>query len=362
MPRTRRSSKAPKTRVELRKSPRRNEPRAPALRHGVKLISPLRYPGAKRRLSSYIAESLALNDFKPKLLVEPLAGGASVSLELLARGAVEKIALGERDPLVAAFWKLVFTDHEKLLEAFHALPVNVRTWTKLKHLESKKDLDRAVACLYLNRTSFSGILAPSAGPIGGTSQKGEYKIDCRMAPERLDRRIREIAALSDKVAFINAGDWKTTLARARSRGLPASDVFYYFDPPFYQKADRLYRYAFADEDHRALRNTLVRLKAPWLLSYDPAEFIAELYRDHGINHIEFLYSASGSSGRGRMNELVITSLKNVPTQSRVWRSHREWQKDRGTDPRRRPSGTSAPVTRRLIPSAPEAKATMVARA
>jgi len=76
----------------------------PLTRRGVTILSPLRYPGAKRRLSGYLAEVLRLNGLKPKLFVEPFAGGASVSLELLNKGLVEAIALGERDPLVADFW------------------------------------------------------------------------------------------------------------------------------------------------------------------------------------------------------------------------------------------------------------------
>ena len=37
------------------------------------IISPLRYPGAKRRLASYIAEALDKNNLKPDLFIEPFA-------------------------------------------------------------------------------------------------------------------------------------------------------------------------------------------------------------------------------------------------------------------------------------------------
>lgn len=55
----------------------------PINRRQASIISPLRYPGAKRRLSGYIAETLKLNSLRPKLLVEPFAGGLSVALQLL---------------------------------------------------------------------------------------------------------------------------------------------------------------------------------------------------------------------------------------------------------------------------------------
>jgi len=47
------------------------------------ILSPLRYLGAKRRLAGYVAEVLPLNLLCPKVFVEPFAGGASVSLQLL---------------------------------------------------------------------------------------------------------------------------------------------------------------------------------------------------------------------------------------------------------------------------------------
>src|SRR5438034_2267238 len=71
-----------------------NDPKA-LVRREVSILSPLRYPGAKRRLSGYIAEVLRLNGLRPKLFVEPFAGGASVALELLNRDLVDQIALAE---------------------------------------------------------------------------------------------------------------------------------------------------------------------------------------------------------------------------------------------------------------------------
>jgi DNA adenine methylase len=65
------------------------------------VLSPLRFPGGKRRLVPYIAAAIRANGLAPSLLVEPFAGGASVALELLAFGFVERIALGDLDPVGA---------------------------------------------------------------------------------------------------------------------------------------------------------------------------------------------------------------------------------------------------------------------
>jgi len=67
-------------------------------------LSPLRYPGAKRLLLPAIRRLLPEH---VDLLVEPFAGGASVALALLDEGRSDRVALGDADPLVAAFWSVV---------------------------------------------------------------------------------------------------------------------------------------------------------------------------------------------------------------------------------------------------------------
>jgi len=62
---------------------RQNKMKKPFSRREASILSPLRYPGAKRRLAGYVAEVLRLNSLRPKVLVEPFAGGASVFLQLL---------------------------------------------------------------------------------------------------------------------------------------------------------------------------------------------------------------------------------------------------------------------------------------
>jgi DNA adenine methylase len=67
------------------------------------VLSPLRYPGGKRRLTPYLAAALTANDLEPDLFVEPFAGGASVALELLARksgGRFELAILGYQFPAI----------------------------------------------------------------------------------------------------------------------------------------------------------------------------------------------------------------------------------------------------------------------
>jgi DNA adenine methylase len=107
-------------------------------------------------------------------------------------------------------------------------------------------------------------------------------------------------------------------------------VFYYFDPPFYNKADRLYRHAFGTEDHTALRDHMATLKSSWLVSYDPAVEIIKLYSQRSvvgrlIGHLDLLYSAAASAFPNPVREVVITSVNKLPRATRLWRSASEWR-------------------------------------
>jgi DNA adenine methylase len=261
------------------------------------------------------------------VFVEPFAGGASVSLQLLNDGVVEAIVLGERDPLVASFWKVLFHDTDWLIEQIETVEVTVANWRYFRETLFRSNRDRALACIFMNRTSFSGILAKTAGPIGGYAQESEYKIDCRFNVATLTERIRQIAALRERVLLVNHGDWRDTINKVESWGHEDEEVFYYLDPPFYEKAARLYTYYFENCDHEALHDRLVRLQQPWLLSYDPAPSIQALYSHNGQGpkRVDLLYTASGTGALVEAQELIITNLARLPRATRIWRSSEEWR-------------------------------------
>lgn len=304
-----------------------NQPRKAFARRTASIVSPLRYPGGKRRLAGYIAAAIRLNGLRPKLFVEPFAGGASVALQLLNDGLVDSIALGEKDPLLAGFWKTVFTDHEWLIEKLHNTKPTLTNWDHFKSGRHQTDRQYALACIFLNRTSFSGIIAPGAGPLGGRAQVSAYPIGCRYAVELITKRITQAAQLAERVLFVNHGDWQHTVRRVKARRHPTGEVLYYFDPPFYYKADNLYRFFFDEANHRRLHDALGSLGQPWILSYDAAEPIIEIYQHNGIGpkRVELLYSAANSGKLTEIQELIVTSLPRLPRASRMWRTSDEWK-------------------------------------
>jgi DNA adenine methylase len=292
-----------------------------AYRPGSAVLSPLRFPGAKRRLVGYVADVLASNHLSPELFVEPFAGGASVALQLLSDGVVGSVGLVDRDPLIASFWKVALFDTAWLLDQVDAVPLDLATWRSHKGGAPSSDRARALTCLYLNRTSFSGILASQAGPIGGTRRPfdADY-FGCRFPRATLRRRLELVRDLGDRVRFVWNLDWHQALGRVRALQkadrLPQS-VFYYLDPPFFAKADRLYRHYFSDRDHIRLRDTLVGMPAdtePWLLSYDSLPDVQSLYGESSrLVSIQRFYTTSRLIAHQPMfAEAVVTNLDVCP--------------------------------------------------
>ena len=194
----------------------------------------------------------------PELFVEPFCGGASVSLGLLELDAVQRVLLADLDPLVAAFWQEATRDADGLIKEIRSLDVTVEQWDYWRRARPRSIRQLAVKCLFLNRTTFSGILGGHAGPIGGRTQSSGYTIDCRFNKDALAERILNVKRLHDegRIAGVLSSGWQQTMHRARRYAAlndnPAATVFY-LDPPYINKADQIYTLPFTGRDHRETR-------------------------------------------------------------------------------------------------------------
>jgi DNA adenine methylase len=125
-------------------------------------LSALRYPGSKRRMIPAIRQLINANTPEPELFVEPFCGGASAALGLLELGAVQRVMLADIDPLVVAFWRAATRDAEGLIKEFRRLDVTVEQWDYWRQARPRSVRQRALKCLFLNRTSFSDLRGGTA--------------------------------------------------------------------------------------------------------------------------------------------------------------------------------------------------------
>ncbi|WP_176256712.1 DNA adenine methylase [Derxia lacustris] len=271
----------------------------------------LRYPGGKTRFAPFIQEALSLNKARVRVFAEPFCGGAGVAISLLEAGQVDSVALNDSDPLIAALWRVVFSeDAQWLAEQVRVVPLSVDEWKRLKASTPTSDRDLALKALYLNRTSFNGILHKS-GPLGGWNQTNRT-LDVRFPREKLANRILELSDLSDRVRSIRCFDWRDFVDELKQD----DGVFLYFDPPYFHKAEQLYGHYFNLAEHIAFRDFVEELTVPWLLSYDDAREIRELYKPLRVSArvIDSTYSAhpiGGASFVGR--ELFFSNMKKLPS-------------------------------------------------
>jgi DNA adenine methylase len=294
-----------------------------------KLISPLRYPGSKRRLAGFIQQAIELNELAPQLYVEPFAGGASIALQLLANELVDQVILIDRDPLIAHFWHTLFFDTQWLVNQIKTIPISLEKWDSFRAQQPKSRREYAIKCLFLNRTSFSGILENGAGPLGGRKQESKYPIDCRFPRVELVNRVEKIASFREHIAGVWALSWQEGLEKIsklqKKKQLPKEQTFFYLDPPFFQKAERLYRFTFEDNDHKTLRDTLVAMKDFWILSYDSVDHVQRLYDgalENGTNgtkqhDIELVYT-TGVVSRTPSKEVILSNLPKLPCDTKFW--------------------------------------------
>lgn len=128
--------------------------------------SPLRYPGGKAKIASFVKMLIENTGNRHPVYMEPFAGGAGVAIELLLQDEVDEIVINDYDKAIYSFWRAVTKESDKLLDLIERTPVNIEVWRQQKEIymnqNSRYSLELAFATFFLNRTNRSGIL--KAGP------------------------------------------------------------------------------------------------------------------------------------------------------------------------------------------------------
>lgn len=271
-------------------------------RHGAG-ATPFRYPGGKAFLADVLDQRLG-SVGGLKTYAEPFAGGAGAAIELLARGAVERLVLNDFDRRIFSAWHSILFRTDEFIDRIRSTKVTIDLWHRLHQIveENASDGDRfelGFATFFLNRTNRSGVIM-GAGPIGGYEQKGKWAIDARWYPETMIKRIHWLGDRRDNISLHN----KDGLSFLKS--YPAknsSSTFFFIDPPYVQAGAKLYLNAMSDLKHRDLANYLTsnqKIKN-WLVTYDDSPLVLDAYKTATIKRFPVRYSLH----KKRMEEEVL---------------------------------------------------------
>lgn len=265
----------------------------------VKHRSPFRYPGGKTWLVPRIFQWLESMPQRPKLFVEPFAGGAITGLTVAFEKLADRVLLVELDEQVASVWDAIINQGEGpwLAEQIGAFELSSQN---VDDLLSQADLPlklQAFQTIVKNRISHGGILAEGSGKIKyGENGKG---IRSRWYPATLQKRILDINSIRDCLSFLRADGLEVM-----RQHVDRDDVVFFIDPPYTASSkkpgSRLYNHW--QLDHQALFTLAGKAKGDFLMTYDNVPEVQEMVMQHGLDSEAV---AMKNTHHAKLNELLI---------------------------------------------------------
>ena len=265
-------------------------------------FSPLRYPGGKTKLYSYVKAIIDSNDLH-STYIEPFAGGAGLALKLLFNGDVKRIVINDSDPAIYSLWHTILSAPDELITFLNTVSLTIDEWNRqhffyMNHLGTPS-VELAKATLYLNRTNVAGVI--KGGVIGGKSQSGRYDMSARFNRMELIEKIQAIYSKRKQIHLHNLDALEFLTPQVLGHYYKA---FINFDPPYVVKGGGLYMNAYREEDHRNLCTAIQQCSRKWIVTYDVCDLIKDLYRDYRSSYLDINYSANGSR---KAQELIFFS-------------------------------------------------------
>ena len=261
--------------------------------------SPFRYPGGKTWFVPTFRKWMASMDEKPKVLLEPFAGGGIIGLTAAFENLADKVVLVELDENIAAVWEIILSkDNEKLAKKIETYEFNIDDVRKLLDTNPRSIFNRAFQTIIKNRASHGGIMAPGAGLIkGGENGKG---ISSRWYPDTLAKRIHGIGEIKEKIEFIHGSGMDIIPKYTRSK---KNCVF--VDPPYTAGGKRAgcRLYLHHSLDHEKLFSLFYKSKADFLFTYDLNDELISLSKGNGYSTEAI---AMKNTHHAKMTELIVS--------------------------------------------------------
>jgi DNA adenine methylase len=263
--------------------------------------SPFRYPGGKTWFVPRLRQWLASMDEKPRELIEPFAGGASIGLTAAFEHLVSSVTFVEYDFQIAAVWETIINDEggaEWLANRIVDFTLTPESAQEILTQENISREEEAFRTIIKNRVNHGGIMAPGSGVLKhGEAGKG---IQSRWYPETLKKRILEIGKIRHRLKFIH--DDGLTIMRENS---DRTDVIYFIDPPYTAAGKKAGRrlYTFNELDHEELFRLTDAMQGRFLMTYDNAEGVKALADQHNFDrHL----IPMKNNHHAKMTELLIS--------------------------------------------------------
>lgn len=240
--------------------------------------SPFRYPGGKTWFIPTIRSWFRSMNNKPKILVEPFAGGGVVSLSALFENLVESAVMVELDDEIGAVWKTILEGNvDWLANRILAFKMTKESVTAELAKASQDFKEKAFQTILKNRTFHGGILAKGSGLLkSGENGKG---VASRWYPETLAHRLQNIKIIADRIEFRLEDGLKVM-----DQYVNLADIVVFIDPPYTaggkKAGNRLYRHF--ELDHERLFSICAKLQGDFLMTYDNSDEVKDLARKRGF--------------------------------------------------------------------------------
>ena len=260
--------------------------------------SPFRYPGGKTWFVPTFRGWIASLKVKPRILVEPFAGGGIISLTALFENLVEKAVMVELDDEVAAVRETIVNgDAEWLAHRILTFPMTREAVEEELERTPATKREKAFQTILKNRTLHGGILAEGSRFIrNGENRKG---IGSRWYPKTLAQRLTSLNHIVERIYF-RCDDGLKVMMEFASR----EDAIYFIDPPYTaggkKAGKRLYKHHQIDHEH--LFTICESLVGDFLMTYDDAEEVKEIARRH---RFQMRLIPMKNTHHATMRELVI---------------------------------------------------------